>query len=176
MLAYIVRRLLLIIPTLFGIMVLNFAIVQFAPGGPVEQTIARAERHGRLRHRTDCRQLSPTWAASRRPGQRRHQRYRGARGLDPGIIKEIERMYGFDKPAHERFWMMMKDYATFNFGESFFKGRPVVDLVHREDAGIDLARPLDDADHLSGLHPAGHRQSGARRQHSSMSGPASSSS
>ena len=125
MLAYIIRRLLLIIPTLFGIMVLNFAIVQFAPGGPVEQTIARLK--GTVVSVTEPIVGGSSDFSSRQGGE--ETGYRGARGLDPGIIKEIERMYGFDKPAHERFWMMMKDYATFNFGDSFFKGRPVVDLV-----------------------------------------------
>jgi microcin C transport system permease protein len=114
MLAYIIRRLLLVIPTLFGIMVLNFAIVQFAPGGPVEQTIAR---------------IKGTVVAVSEPITGDDSGYRGARGLEADLIKEIERMYGFDKPAYERFWKMMKDYATFNFGESFFKGRPVIDLV-----------------------------------------------
>jgi microcin C transport system permease protein len=125
MLAYIIRRLFLIIPTLFGIMVLNFAIVQFAPGGPVEQTIARLK--GTVVSVTEPIVGSSSDFSNRQGGE--DSGYRGARGLDPGIIKEIERMYGFDKPAYERFWMMMKDYATFNFGESFFKGRPVVDLV-----------------------------------------------
>jgi microcin C transport system permease protein len=125
MLAYIIRRLLLIIPTLFGIMVLNFVIVQFAPGGPVEQTIARLK--GTVVSVSEPIVGSSSDFSSRQGGE--DSGYRGARGLDPGIIKEIERMYGFDKPAHERFWKMMKDYATFNFGDSFFKGRPVVDLV-----------------------------------------------
>ena len=125
MLAYIIRRLFLIIPTLFGIMVLNFAIVQFAPGGPVEQMIA--EIKGTVVSVTEPIVGSSSDFSSRQGGE--DSAYRGARGLDPGIIKEIERMYGFDKPAYERFWMMMKDYATFDFGESFFKGRPVVDLV-----------------------------------------------
>jgi|SRR5688572_887613 len=125
MLAYIIRRLLLIIPTLFGIMVLNFAIVQFAPGGPVEQTIARLK--GTVVSVTEPIVGSSSDFSSRQGDD--VSGYRGARGLDPGIIKEIERMYGFDKPPHERFFKMMKDYATFNFGESFFKGRPVVDLV-----------------------------------------------
>jgi microcin C transport system permease protein len=127
MLAYIVRRLLLMIPTLFGIMVLNFVIVQFAPGGPVEQAIA--ELKGTAVASTEIiigGQSDLGTAATNATGG---NTYRGARGLDPAIIKEIERMYGFDKPAYERFWMMMKDYATFNFGESFFKGRPVVDLM-----------------------------------------------
>jgi microcin C transport system permease protein len=126
MLAYIIRRLLLIIPTLFGIMVLNFVIVQFAPGGPVEQTIARIKG-------TVVSVSEPITGSSSDFSNRQNAHdesgYRGARGLDPDLIKEIERMYGFDKPAYERFWMMTKDYATFDFGESFFKGRPVVDLV-----------------------------------------------
>ena len=126
MLAYIIRRLLLVIPTLFGIMVLNFVIVQFAPGGPVEQTIARIKG-------TAVSVSEPITGSSSdfssKQGASEESGYRGARGLDPDLIKEIEKMYGFDKPAYERFWMMMKDYATFNFGESFFKGRPVVDLV-----------------------------------------------
>jgi microcin C transport system permease protein len=125
MLAYIIRRLLLIIPTLFGIMVLNFVIVQFAPGGPVEQTIARLK--GTVVSVSEPIVGSASDFSSRQGDD--GSGYRGARGLDPGIIKEIERMYGFDKPAHERFWMMMQDYVTFDFGDSFFKGRPVVDLV-----------------------------------------------
>src|SRR5262245_61607141 len=117
MLAYIVRRLLLIIPTLFGIMVLNFAIVQFAPGRPVEQTLARIKGTA-----TDA----TTAVVGNQSDQIRSQSqehvstggdsatYRGARGLDPDLIKEIERMYGFDKPAYERFFIMMKGYVTFD--------------------------------------------------------------
>ena len=125
MLAYIIRRLLLIVPTLFGIMLLNFVLVQFAPGGPVEQTIAEIKG-------TAIAVTTPIVGSQADLGTNRggnESNYRGARGLDPELIKEIERMYGFDKPAHERFWLMIKDYATFNFGESFFKGRPVIDLI-----------------------------------------------
>jgi microcin C transport system permease protein len=128
MLAYIIRRLFLVIPTLFGIMLLNFVIIQFAPGGPVEQMIAQIK--GTAISVTAPIVGSQSDLGSKAPDPNRgDSAYRGARGLDPDIIKEIERMYGFDKPAPERFWMMMKDYATFNFGESLFKGRPVVDLV-----------------------------------------------
>ena len=128
MLAYIVRRLLLVVPTLFGIMVLNFVIIQFAPGGPVEQMIAQLK--GTAISVTAPIVGSQSDLGSKAPDPNiGDSAYRGARGLHPEIIKEIERMYGFDKPAHERFWKMMKDYATFNFGESLFKGRPVVDLV-----------------------------------------------
>ena len=131
MIAYIIRRLLLIVPTLFGIMVLNFAIVQFAPGGPVEQTLAQIK--GTAKSATSAitgGQSELIGSQNQNVGSSREvSKYRGARGLDPELVKRIEKMYGFDKPASERFWLMMKDYATFNFGNSFFKGRPVVDLI-----------------------------------------------
>ncbi len=133
MLAYIIRRLLLVIPTLFGIMVINFAIVQFAPGGPVEVVIARIKGTavdatarftgggGELGPGSDQR---PTGAAAESSS-----RYRGAQGIDPRIIKEIEQRFGFDKPAYERFGLMMGRYLTFDFGDSFFRDRRVIDLV-----------------------------------------------
>ena len=127
MLAYIIRRLLLIIPTLFGIMVLNFVIVQFAPGGPVEQTIA--ELKGSAVSVTAPIVGSDSDFGVNQANNSDDSVYRGSRGLDPEIIKEIERIYGFDKPAYERFWLMMKGYLSFDFGESLFKGRSVVDLV-----------------------------------------------
>jgi len=128
MLAYIVRRLLLIVPTLLGIMIINFAIVQVAPGGPVEQAIARLEGNA----------ISATARISGEGGETTggggqassgESRYRGARGLDPAFIKELEKMYGFDKPAPQRFVEMLRNYLVFDFGESFFKGGRVVDLV-----------------------------------------------
>jgi len=137
MTAYIIRRLLLIIPTLFGIIAINFAVVQFAPGGPVEQMIAQIRGEavsatarvtgegGVVRQpSTEGRGLPAEGAATPETS-----RYRGARGLDPALIKEIERMFGFDKPPLERFWMMLKGYLTFDFGRSFFRDRSVVDLV-----------------------------------------------
>ncbi|HDY98343.1 MAG TPA: microcin C ABC transporter permease YejB [Pseudomonas sabulinigri] len=120
MLAYIVRRLLLIIPTLFGILLINFLIIQAAPGGPVEQMIANLEGF----------EGSATSRVSGGGGEvASGSNYRGAQGLDPDIIKEIEKMYGFDKPAHERFWLMIKGYATFDFGDSFFRDAKVTDLI-----------------------------------------------
>jgi microcin C transport system permease protein len=122
MLAYIIRRVLLIIPTLFGIMVINFAIVQFAPGGPVDQMISQI-------------QGTAVGATARFAGSGGEvasgggERYRGAQGLDPAFVKEIEKLYGFDKPAPERFWLMMKQYVQLDFGRSFFRDRSVVDLV-----------------------------------------------
>ena len=132
MLAYIIRRLLLIIPTLFGIMVVNFVIVQFAPGGPVEQMIAQIQgtstdatsrisgSGGDFNRAPDSSQLGGSAATSK---------YRGAQGLDPKFIAEIEKQFGFDKPPLERFTMMMRDYLTFDFGRSYFKSARVVDLV-----------------------------------------------
>ncbi|MBX2869606.1 MAG: microcin C ABC transporter permease YejB [Acidiferrobacterales bacterium] len=133
MLAYILRRLLLVIPTLFGIMIINFAIIQFAPGGPVEQAIA--EWQGQSVDATS--RFSGTGSdiqggTSEVSGGQSSggvSKYRGAQGLRPEIIAEIEKQYGFDRPAHERFFNMMWDYARFDFGESYFSNKRVVDLV-----------------------------------------------
>lgn len=133
MLAYIIRRLLLVIPTLFGIMIINFAIIQFAPGGPVEQAIAEWQGHGvdatsRFSGTgSDIQGSTREAAASQAAGG--VSKYRGAQGLRPEIIAEIEKQFGFDKPAHERFLKMMWDYARFDFGESYFSNKRVVDLV-----------------------------------------------
>lgn len=128
---YILRRLLLMIPTLFGIMLLNFLIVQAAPGGPVERMIARLTREN-----TDATARFSGVGASDLGANATTQSLaanqnasRGARGLDPKLIAEIEKMYGFDKPAHERFFKMINDYLHFDFGESFFRNQKVVDLV-----------------------------------------------
>jgi microcin C transport system permease protein len=127
MLAYIIRRLLLIIPTLFGIMVINFVIIQAAPGGPVEQAIAQIEGVGGGAAERVTRAGGENVRAS--GGESGGTGYRGAQGLDPAFVKELEKQFGFDKPAHERFWLMMKNYATFDFGNSFFRDRSVVSLV-----------------------------------------------
>ena len=128
MTAYIFRRLLLIIPTLVGIMVINFAVVQIVPGGPVEQMIAQmtgtaVESTARFSGADQSESLNQY------DSNNFDSKYRGAQGLDPDIIKEIEQMYGMDKPAHIRFYNMMKDYLTFDFGESFFRDQKVIDLV-----------------------------------------------
>jgi microcin C transport system permease protein len=127
--AYIVRRLLLIIPTLIAIMVINFIIIQVAPGGPVEQIIADltgtgADITGRVT-RTDVGETLQSAAADADATGG----YRGAQGLDPEFIKELEQRFGFDKPLHERFFEMMGNYLRFDFGDSFFRDRSVVDLV-----------------------------------------------
>ena len=131
MTAYIIRRLLLVVPTLIGIMLINFAVVQVVPGGPVEQMIAQmtgtaVESTARFSGGDESENLSNFDSDS---SANFDSKYRGAQGLDPDIIKEIEEMYGMNRPAHIRFFSMMKDYFTFNFGESFFRDRKVIDLV-----------------------------------------------
>jgi microcin C transport system permease protein len=134
MLAYIVRRLLLIIPTLFGIMVLNFAIIQVAPGGPVERVLAQLRGTGvDATERFTGGGADPgTQTGATSPGGSSGnvgERYRGARGLDPELVRDLERQFGFDKPAHQRFFEMMGRFLRFDFGESFFHDRTVMDLV-----------------------------------------------
>ena len=135
MLAYIVRRLLLIVPTIFGIMVINFVVIQFAPGGPVEQMIARIQGSAVSATARVSGTGGSEVATGTGPGQSAGEasgiqsRYRGSRGLHPEFIKEIERMFGFDKPAHERFALMIGNYLRFDFGTSYFRDRTVVELV-----------------------------------------------
>lgn len=137
MLNYILRRLLLIPVTLFGIMLLNFVIVQFAPGGPVEQVIAQLQGTDVSATARVTNQGAESGSGGSGAGASSASgnnfsstsNYRGAQGLDPEVIKQLEVQFGFDKPAHERFWMMMKNYLTFDFGQSYFQDRDVVDLV-----------------------------------------------
>ncbi len=131
MTAYIIRRLLLIIPTLLGIMLINFIVIQVAPGGPVEQAIAQLTGEGvDITQRITQTGRGETLGTAPVVDQTRGaSRYRGAQGLDPEFIKELEKRYGFDKPMHERFLKMIRSYIVFDFGESFFRDRKVVDLV-----------------------------------------------
>ena len=110
MAAYIIRRLLLIPPTLLGILLLNFMIVQFAPGGPVEQMIARVQSESM-------------------PGE---GGYQGAEGIDPKLLAEVRHQFGFDKPPIERFGIMVRDYLAFDLGESYFRGERVASLIARK--------------------------------------------
>jgi microcin C transport system permease protein len=132
--AYIFRRILFMIPTLLGIMLVSFVVVQFAPGGPVERVIAQLSG-------------SDTGATSRISGSAggdfgargqmqggaqmdaTSSKYRGAQGLDPEFIKRLEQQFGFDKPAYERFFIMLKNYLTFDFGKSYFRDVRVIDLI-----------------------------------------------
>ncbi|WP_029008616.1 microcin C ABC transporter permease YejB [Azospirillum halopraeferens] len=134
MLAYIIRRLLLIIPTLIGIMIINFLIVQIAPGGPIEQVIARMQGTAvEATARIGGTGGGDAGAAAQMQGQATGgdvtSRYRGAQGLDPEFIRQLEREFGFDKPLHERFLHMMGNYLVFDFGTSYFRDRGVMELV-----------------------------------------------
>ncbi|PJG42122.1 peptide ABC transporter permease [Acinetobacter tandoii] len=113
---YILKRLFLIIPTLFLILCINFAVIQIAPGGPVERAIQQAESFQRL-------QAVKTGVAPE------SSNYQGARGLSEDMLRQIEAQYGFDQPAYIRFGVMLKNYLSFNFGISFFKDKPVTQLI-----------------------------------------------
>jgi microcin C transport system permease protein len=143
MAAYIVRRILFMIPTLFGIMLVSFVVVQFAPGGPVERVIAQLSG-------------SDTGATSRISGSQGGDfgnrgnlqgagqldavtsKYRGAQGLDPEFIKSLEKQFGFDKPAHERFFLMLWNYIRFDFGKSYFRDVSVMQLI-REKLPVSMS-------------------------------------
>ncbi|MFT5366603.1 MAG: microcin C transport system permease protein [Candidatus Latescibacterota bacterium] len=132
MLVYIFRRILLMFPTLLGVMLINFIIIQFVPGGPVEQMIATLQGiDGGATSRISGSGGEISSGSSTRGSSSgsTNSAYRGAQGLDPELIKELERAYGFDKPAHERFLKMVWDYARFDFGESFFRDQSVLDIV-----------------------------------------------
>lgn len=129
MAAYILRRLLLIIPTLFGIMVINFTLVQFVPGGPIEQILARMEGGGDVFSSIGGGGGDNFAQMQNSGGGAVNERYLGARGLPPDFIADLERQFGFDKPPLERFLTMMANYLRFDFGESYFRSISVVDLV-----------------------------------------------
>jgi microcin C transport system permease protein len=143
MTAYIARRILFMIPTIFGIMLIAFAIVQFAPGGPVERVIAQIQgadtgatsrisgsAGGDFGARGAAQGASQLDATS--------SKYRGAQGLDPEFIKRLEKQFGFDKPAYERFFLMLWNYARFDFGRSYFRDIDVIALV-REKLPVSIS-------------------------------------
>jgi microcin C transport system permease protein len=131
--AYIARRLLLMIPTLLGIMLISFVIVQFAPGGPVERIIAQLQgQDSGATSRISGGGGDVAGAGQSQGGgggDASSSRYRGAQGLDPQFIKQLETQFGFDKPAHERFLKMLWDYARFDFGKSYFRDVSVLQLI-----------------------------------------------
>ncbi len=131
MLAYIIRRLLLIPVTLLVILAITFTVVQFAPGGPVEQIIAeqRGFGEGATDRFTGAGGDAGAGAGGANQNGSNSGGYQGSQGIDEEFRKQLEKQFGFDKPAHERFFTMVRDYLTFNFGESYFKKRSVVDLV-----------------------------------------------
>ena len=160
---YILRRLLLMVPTLFGIMTINFLIIQAAPGGPVERTIAVIQGFGTdATERVSGSGMGETLDTDATPGGEISSKYRGAQGLDPELIAELERMYGFDKPVHERFLQMIGQYVRFDFGESFYRDQRVVDLV-KEKMPVSISRgAVDHAAGLFYLHSPWDRQGRAR--------------
>jgi microcin C transport system permease protein len=107
--SYIAKRMLLMLPTLLGVIAITFAVIQFVPGGPVEQAIME------LKGQVGAGEASGRGASE----------YRGRQGIDAERVKEIKQLYGFDKPAHERFWQMLKGFATFDLGQSFYHHKDV---------------------------------------------------
>ena len=129
MLGYIIRRILFIVPTLIGIMLLNFALVQFVPGGPVEQLIHQFENESSNLNLLGGNDVDAGLNSNETQNFSQGNTYRGAHGLPEEFIKDLERQFGFDKPPVERFLSMMINYLTFNFGESYFRSIEVIDLV-----------------------------------------------
>ncbi|MGJ8569256.1 MAG: microcin C ABC transporter permease YejB [Hoeflea sp.] len=127
--AYILRRLLLMIPTIVGIMAISFAVIQFAPGGPVEQVIAQLTGEGDSALDRIAGGGDTIGSAQQDFGDPGSSQYRGAQGLDPEFIAKLEAQFGFDKPPLERFGLMMWNYIRFDFGESYFRSIEVIDLI-----------------------------------------------
>jgi microcin C transport system permease protein len=140
--AYILRRILFMIPTLFGIMLVSFVVVQFAPGGPVERVIAQLS--GTDTGATSRISGSPSGDFAGRGALQSgaqldlNSKYRGARGLDPEFIKSLEKQFGFDKPAYERFFIMLWNYIRFDFGKSYFRDVSVLQLI-REKLPVSMS-------------------------------------
>lgn len=128
MLSYIARRIALMVPTLFGILLISFVIVQFAPGGPVERVISQLQNPNSGGAADRVGGGAGGDAGAQAAGDA-GSAYRGAQGLDPAFIKELEKQFGFDKPAHERFLKMLGDYVRFDFGRSYFRDAPVLQLI-----------------------------------------------
>jgi microcin C transport system permease protein len=132
--AYIVRRILFMIPTIVGIMLVSFVVVQFAPGGPVERVIAQLSgletgATSRVSGSSGGDFAGRAGLPGNAQGGGINSKYRGAQGLDPAFIKSLEKQFGFDKPAYERFFIMMWNYARFDFGKSYFRDVSVIDLI-----------------------------------------------
>ncbi len=165
--SYLIRRLLLVIPTLFGIITINFVVVQFAPGGPVEQMIAELKGHagggvmGRM-----------TGAGGPEAMPVNDGRYRGARGLDPHVVADLKRMFGFDKPAPERFVLMLRGYLEFDSVAASSRDESVLHLVE-EKMPVSISLGLWSTLLVYFIfHPAGHRQGGCATAAASTSSAA----
>lgn len=138
MLAYLIRRLFLVVPTLFVILLINFTIIQAAPGGPVDKAIAKLQGLDAA----GSAQLGGQESREAGPSSKSYSsESRAAKGLPPELVEELRKQYGFDKPAHERFWKMLVDYATFDLGKSFFRDTSVVELI-KEKLPVSLSLGL----------------------------------
>src|SRR3977135_3984782 len=130
--AYIARRIFLMLPTLFGILFVSFVVVQFAPGGPVERVIAQLSGADTGASSRISRSSGGDLGARAQPGASSdvvNSKYRGAQGLDPDFVKSLEKQFGFDKPAPERFALMLWNFARFDFGRSYFRDVSVLQLI-----------------------------------------------
>jgi microcin C transport system permease protein len=132
-----------VIPTLFGILLINFAIIQFAPGGPVEQMIAKIQGTGsdatsRISGGGSSEKMAHSGSKSQSGSA---GKYRGSQGMDPEFIKELEKQFGFDKPAWKRFLIMVHDYIRFDFGDSFYRDKNVLELI-REKLPVSISLGL----------------------------------
>ena len=143
MAAYILRRIALMVPTILGIMLITFAIIQFAPGGPVERVLAQlqGQQEGSLSRITGGQGDLGGGVARGGGNGAETSRYRGAQGLDPAFIKRLEQQFGFDRPAPERFAKMLWDYARFDFGKSYFRDVSVMQLI-REKLPVSVSLGL----------------------------------
>jgi microcin C transport system permease protein len=141
---YILRRILLMIPTLFGIMLVSFVVVQFAPGGPIERIIAQlsgADTGGASRVSGPSSDFGARGQMRSGPASQISSKYRGAQGLDPEFIASLEKQFGFDKPAYERFLLMLWNYSRFDFGKSYFRDVSVLQLI-REKMPVSISLGL----------------------------------
>jgi len=144
MTVYILRRLLLMFPTLFGIMLISFTVVQFAPGGPIERIIAQlsgADTGGSSRISGPSSDFGARGQSRAGPAEATNSKYRGAQGLDPEFIASLEKQFGFDKPAYERFGLMLWNYSRFDFGKSYFRDASVLSLI-REKMPVSISLGL----------------------------------
>ena len=139
--AYITRRILLMFPTLLGILFVSFVVVQFAPGGPVERVIAQlsgADTGGTSRVSGGGGDFGNRGQVNAAAANATNSKYRGAQGLDPEFIKKLEKQFGFDKPAYERFFLMLKNFLVFDFGKSYFRDVSVMQLI-REKLPVSMS-------------------------------------
>lgn len=141
MLGYILRRVALMVPTVLGILLITFVIAQFAPGGPVERVIAQLQGQGDATMSRVTGGAGDFGGAARSGGAENTSKYRGAQGLSPDFIAKLEKQYGFDKPAYERFLKMIWDYARFDFGRSYFRDVSVIELI-RERLPVSVSLGL----------------------------------